>query len=219
MRARSFLEEVWRELAPLNKGILGHPFIVEAREGSLPRHKIRSFVVQQHYIVRHDLASISIMLSRARSDKEVEFFKTLLEGDLAAYGNLREMAEELGLDWDRISDEEVIPEAVTYTHYMAWLALYATPGEQAFAMIVNLPVWGANCGALAEALERNYGLRKLGFLKGFAEVPEWFVEKALAVIEDYLPEGAKNMRRIARLIQAYEKMFWDGVYRAGGATP
>ena len=33
------------------------------------------------------------------------------------------------------------PQSVAYTHFLSWLALYANAGEQAPALVINLPIW------------------------------------------------------------------------------
>ena len=37
-------------------------------------------------------------------------------------------------------------------------------------------------------------------------------KEALQVMEGYLPARRENMKRAAKLIQAYELMFWNGIY-------
>ena len=105
-----------------------------------------------------------------------------------------------------------IPEAVAYTHYLAALACFALPGEQVMALIVNLPVWGANCGRFSKALKERYGINETGFLDIFASPMEKAEQEALKVMAEYLPARREHLRRAAKLIQAYELMFWNGIY-------
>jgi len=200
------------ELSHLNERILNHPFVLDAESGKLPRDKLRIFLGQQNYIVSNDIRSIALMLSRS-NPKEAEFFQLLLEGDLQAHRNLLKMAESAGIRTDELTKVEPIPQAVAYTHYLAFLACNASAGEQAFAMVVNLPVWGSACGRLSRALRERYGVADTSFLDAFAETPAWLEEKAMAIVEDYLPTREREIRVAAKLIQAYELMFWDGIYR------
>jgi len=212
LKAKELLESVRRELMPLNERILNHPYIVDAEEGRLPLEKVKLFVGQQYYIVSHDVKSLAIMVSRAEG-KEVDYFTLLLQGDLQALSNLIKMASSLGLSVQDLEDFQPIPEASAYTHYLTFLANYGTAGEQAFALVVNLPVWGSACGRLAKSLKAKYGVTETSFLEAFASVPEWVESQALEIVEPYLPKVEQRIRRAAKLIQSYELMFWDGIYR------
>lgn len=214
MKAKVLLDAVRQELEPLNQRILSHPYVVDAEEGRLPPDKVKLFVGQQYYIVSHDIKSIAIMVSRARYMEETEYFNFLLQGDIQALSNLLKMADSLGIPREVLERYELIPDVATYTHYLAFLASHATPGEQSFALIVNLPVWGSACGRLGRALKKRYGVGETTFLDAFESIPDWVEKRGLEIVDRYLPKYEWKMRRAAKLIQAYELMFWDGVYRS-----
>jgi hypothetical protein len=85
------------------------------------------------------------------------------------------------------------------------------------ALIVNLPVWGANCVRLAAALRNRYHITETGFLDIFASPLEEAERSAAAVMENYLPQRKEPMKQAARLVQAYELMFWDGIHMTGAS--
>jgi len=212
MKAKNLLDSVRRELAPLNELIFSHPYLNDVEKGRLPLEKVKRFVEQQYYIVSHDVKSLAIMLSRAKG-REVDFFNLLLQGDIQALSNLIKMAGGLGLSIEDLEAFDPSPESVAYTHYLAFLANYANAGEQALALVVNLPVWGSACGKLSKGLKTNYSLTDTSFLEAFASTPEWIETQALEIIEPYLPEHERRIRRAAKLIQGYELMFWNGISR------
>lgn len=205
------LKKVRVELKPLSDQILTHPFIEQANAGNLPRAKIKRFAEQQYYIVSNDARSLASMLSRARGDKELELFSSFLKADLEALPKLVKMADGMGIPTDQIEDVGPIVEAVAYSHYLAFLASSGTIGENAFALIANIPVWGKNCKSLASSLNKNYGLKEVSFLEAFSLFPKKLEDLALEVIQEYLPSGAPKMRRAASVIQRYELMFWDAI--------
>jgi len=208
----SFLNEVRSSLAPFNKSILEHPFIIEAEKGTLPLDAINRFVKNQNYIISYDVRSLAFMISRSIRDEELEFFDSVYNGDVQALPLLRRMAQSLGLKIIELDTYVPIPEAVSYAHYLTFLAQFATPGEQTMALVVNLPVWGSNCNRLSKALKEKYGIDETSFLDLFAQ-PITEAEKAAnSVINCYL-DMKEEMKRVAKLIQGYELMFWNGVYR------
>jgi len=212
LEAMSLLEDVRDWLAPLNQKILGHPYITEAEKGTLHLDKVKAFVTNQYYIVSYDIKSLALMLSRSVTRKEADFFKNVLNGDVEGLRLLVKLSECLGFSVEELENYTAIPDAVAYTHYLAALACFASPGEQAMALIVNLPVWGSNCGKLSKALRERYGTNETGFLDIFASPMEEAEKEALQVMEGYLPARREHMKKAAKLIQAYELMFWNGIY-------
>jgi len=212
MEVENFLVEVRRGLEDLNRRVLDHPFLREAESGVLPVDRLRLFVENQFYIVYHDARSLGLMVCRAKGRDEADYFARLMTGDLNALRELMGLGEELGLKLEGFEGLRILPGAVSYTHFLAWLAAYANPGEQAIAIIVNLPVWGVACGRLAQALRDRYGLRSTGFLEAFARPARWVESEGMRIVGNYLDESADGMRRVARMIQRYELDFWESVY-------
>ncbi|MCX8201410.1 MAG: TenA family transcriptional regulator [Candidatus Caldarchaeum sp.] len=211
MLSRKLLDETRSELAPLNKSVLNHPLLADAESGRLPLDSVKLFVENQLYIVHHDIRSLAVMAAKTNSYDEASYFTKLQNGDAQAFTLLLKMAEELNIK--DVSNPRISPDAVAYTHYLAWLALYANPGEQAFALIVNLPVWGAACGRLAKALKQSYAVKNVDFLEFFSETPAWVEEEGLGIVEKYLTSPHNRFKTIAKTIQRYESMFWDAVHR------
>jgi len=208
----SLLEEIRSWLAPLNERILHHPYLDEAEKGTLPLDNLKAFALNQYYIVTRDARSLALMVSRSTTEEELIFLNSILEGDVKALPMLVKMARALGLTVSVLEDYTPIPEAVVYAHYLTVLAHFGSPGEQALALTVNLPVWGANCVRLSRALRERYDVSETGFLDVFAQPMQEVEEAALPIIDRYRLRK-KQMRRVARMIQAYELMFWDGIYR------
>lgn len=212
-RARELYNRVRRDLSELERQIVGHPLLVDAKEGRLGIEAVRRFASNQWYIVNHDLRSLAIMMSRSSDGEELEYFKRAVDLDYEALRGLAALLDELGIPRGRPSEAEISPAATAYTHYIAWLALYASPGAVAFAFAVNLPTWGAACSSLGEALRAKYGIKSLEFFQAFRGPYEPFIERSLAIASRYVGQHGGLMVAAARTIQAYEKMFWDSIYR------
>jgi hypothetical protein len=87
-------------------------------------------------------------------------------------------------------------------------------------MRINFPAWGQSCGRVSRALRERYGLGQedVRFFDQFAAAPPTFEEDSLAVIAQGLARGVdeRAVRRAARLLQAYELMYWDTLSAAAG---
>ena len=217
-----FVEGVRRELQPLNERILNHPYIQALGAGRIERGLLRIFAVQQSHIIGSDLRSVAQMVARASSEPSREFFLELLEGERAALKALDLFrAAVVAAPGPPVSDEP-LPGAFAYCAFVAWLSLYASEAEFAGALLINLPVWGTNCGRMADALQTKYGLSEadVAFFTMFATAPPGFEDRAAAVVADGLAHGVTpgSVRRAAALLQGYELLFWDTMAQASLVT-
>lgn len=182
------IENIRKEVKELNEKILSIPLFKKIET-------LKLFYDQQWYIVNYDLRSISIMISRTQEQDEIDFLINTMFGDYEGLKILREVADKT---------REPLPQAISYTHYLSWLANYANPGEQVLALVINLPVWSEKCRKLANIFKGRYDTR---FLELFSNV-KIDEQEAERIIGRY--EG--RYKEIARNIQYYELKFWEAIF-------
>jgi hypothetical protein len=216
--AKTLLEGVRQDLQTVTEQLLRHPYVQALEEGKIGGEKLRLFAGEQYSIIASDLKSVAYLLSRFGSAPSRDFFFGILQGERAARDNLLTFAAALGLSEAQLCEHEPLAGAHAYTCYMAWLALYASDAEIAAAYLVNFPAWGQNCGRLSGILKERFGLDEKGvvFFDLFASLPTTFEADALSVIQQGLDRGIEPslIERAARLLQAYELMYWDTLYGA-----
>ena len=216
--AKTLLEGVRQDLQTVTEQLLRHPYVQALEEGQIGREKLRLFAGEQYSIIASDLKSVAYLLSRFGSAPSRDFFLGILQGERAAWDALLTFADALGLSEAQLSEHEPLAGAHAYTCYMAWLALYASDAEIAAAYLVNFPAWGQNCGRLSRILKERFGLgeKEVAFFDLFASPPATFEANALSVIQQGLDRGIEPnlIQRAARLLQAYELMYWDTLYGA-----
>ncbi len=220
--AQESIEQIRKELEPVETQLRDHPYLRALEQGDIARDALNVIVGEQHITIESDLRSLAAMVARCDHPRSRRFFLGTLPGEDAAFGALHDLATELGLDEPWLQAYEPTPEAQAYAHYVAWLAHYASPAEMAAALAVNFPAWGANCGRVGSALREQYGLTQhaTAFFDLFSgPTPSEFDEGVHRVIDNGLNHGVDEaqLKRAARLLQSYELMFWDGVYRASTA--
>lgn len=207
------VEGVRRELQPIEAKILNHRYLQALVAGRIEREQLRLFAEQQSYIIRSDLRSVALMVARVSSEGSRAFFLELLEGERAALRALESFTRAVSGPAAIDGADEPLAGAFAYCAFVAWLGLYASEAEFAGALLINLPVWGANCGRVAEALQSKYGLSgsDVAFFTLFATAPQGFEERAAAVVGEGLAHGVAQtkIRRAATLLQGYELLFWD----------
>jgi len=218
-----FVEGVRRELQPMNAKILNHPYLQALEAGRIERGQLRIFFAgQQSHIIGSDLRSVAQMVARASSERSQAFFLELLEGEQAALKALEAFTSAVALGPATPTLNEPLPGAFAYCAFVAWLSLYASEAEFAGALLINLPVWGANCSRMAHALRSRYGFSEaeVAFFTMFATAPPGFEDRAAAVVADGLAHGVTpgSVRRAAALLQGYELLFWDTMAQASIPT-
>ncbi len=217
--AKTLLNEIGKELQSVTEQLLRHPYVQALEEGKIGRENLLLFAGEQYNIIASDLKSAAYLVSRFGSAPSRDFFLGILQGERAAWDALLTFAHALGSSETQLREHEPLHGAHAYTCYMAWLALYASDAEIAAAYLVNFPAWGQNCGRLSRILKERFGLeeKEVVFFDLFASTPATFEENALSIIQQGLDRGTEPrlIQRAARLLQAYELMYWDTLYRTG----
>jgi len=217
-----FVEGVRRKLQPIDAKILNHCYLQDLEAGRIERGQLQIFAGQQSCIIGSDLRSVARMVARASSEGSQAFFLELLAGEQAALKALDLFrAAVVAAPGTPVSDEP-LPGAFAYCAFVAWLSLYASEAEFAGALLINLPVWGANCARMAEALQSKYGLSEaeVAFFTIFATAPPGFEDRAADIVADGLAHGVTpgSVRGAASLLQGYELLFWDTLAQASTLT-
>lgn len=211
--AAALLEQVRTDLAPVEQALADHPFLAALAERRVPRATLERLAGEQYSIISSDRRSFAFLAARYSEGAAGELFLQLAHGEGVALGYLAGFANWLGLDEVRLQSYEPLPGGQAYTAYVSWLALNGGAADVATAFLANLPAWGGSCARIAEALRNGYGAddAAVGFFDYFAKPAPGFEEGALAVVDAGLAAGNPPERaaRAARLLQAYELMFWD----------
>ncbi len=218
--ATRLVAEIRAQVRPVDERILNHPYLAHLEAGRVPRDSLKTFAGQQYYIITSDLASFGRLLARHAALPSRSFLVGLIQGEAAALDALFKFAGALGLGQADLEAFDPLPGGHAYTAFVAWLSFHASDAEVAAAFLVNLPAWGANCGRMSRALRERYGLgpEQVAFFDLFARPDPAFEQAALDVIQAGLDRGVSPARisRAARLLQAYELMFWDAMAEAAG---
>ena len=216
-RVDSLLREIRDLLRPLEEKIRQHPYLADLEGKKIGREKLKYFVGEQHRIITSDLRSVGLLLSRHGLPPGREFFWMVLQGENEALKALGRLASASGISEEELEGYEPLPEAQAYKAYMAWLSLYGSAAEVAGAFLANFPAWGTNCGRMSRALMEGYGFKgeDLSFFELFSTPVADFEEKARLVIDAGISQGVepKAIKEASRMLQGYELMFWDALYR------
>jgi thiaminase len=215
--AKAVIAGIRQDLQAVTEQLLRHPYVQALDDGKIGREKLSLFAGEQYSIIASDLKSVAYLVSRFGSAPSRDFFLGILHGERAAWDALLRFSDALGQGEAQLREHEPLAGAHAYTCYMAWLALYGSDAEVAAAYLVNFPAWGENCSRLSRILKERFGLSEedVAFFDLFANPPATFEANALGVIQHGLDQDIEPrlIQRAARLLQAYELMYWDTLYR------
>jgi thiaminase len=211
-----FIENIQSNLSKTINRILNHSYIAALENKEICTEKLEIFVYEQYYIISNDIRNFALMISKASNNTAIELFLDCLLAEVNALKNLLLMAEELGISRNQLDSYEPLAGCQAYTNYLTRLAVYASDAEILTAMLIDLPVWGANCSKISFALKKNYDFtsNSCTFLDNFATpLPEEFINKSNSLIISSLAIKEKEIHTAARLVLDYELSFWDTIYQ------
>lgn len=214
-QAERLVADLRQELAPVEDQIRNHPYLDALERGEVSRDNLRAFAGEEYNIIRSDLKSNALLVSRFGADPGGDFFRGIQEGERIALDLIRDFAAALGWDEDDLAAYEPRAGGQAFPAYVTTLALRGSEAEVAAAFLLNFAVFGENTGRMSAALQSQYGFtpEQVAFFDFFATPVPGFEQEALEVIAAGLEHCADPVliRRGARLLQTYELDFWDAV--------
>ncbi|MBA2474888.1 MAG: transcriptional regulator [Actinobacteria bacterium] len=190
------------ELAPVERRLAGHRYLDELEARRVPPESLRAFAGEQRSIIASDRTSFEHLARRFPQAPAGGVFRDMAAGESEALRLLERFAAAVGLG----DEYEPLPGCQAYPAHVAWLALNGSPADVALAFLANLASWGSSCVRMRDALRPVYGADPVAFFDFFSEPPADFEERALELVARGEPASA---RRAARLLQAYELLYWD----------
>jgi thiaminase len=213
--ARNLIGALRAELVDSERQVQDHPYLRALEEKQISLENLKDFAGEQYNIIQSDLRSDALMVSRFGATQSGTFLREIMDGEAQALSLLLDFARALGLNENQLQEYEPRPRAQAYPSYVVSLALYGSEAEIGAAFLVNFPSFGNNARRMSAALQGNYGLTQhdVAFFDLFTSPIPNFECNTLVMIQAGLDHGVnpRLVKRAARLLQAYEKLFWDTV--------
>jgi hypothetical protein len=217
MDAQALCARIRQDLTDVEERIKDNSWLVELEAGRLSTGALRAFAGEQLHIIPSDLRSFEMLAQRFGAEPAHGYLTGMVAAERAALGALGAFVTAVGLDSAAQQDYEPLPGCQVYPSYVARLARDGTPAQVAGAFLVNLEAWGSCCARIAAALPANYQINAedCAIFRHFAGPATELEQASLAVIDAGLAHCADlaGIARAARLLQAYELLFWDSLPR------
>lgn len=222
VKAQQLVDDIQTDLAVVEDEIRDVPFVAAVEAGTASPELITAVIAEEYSIVRSDWSSFAQLTARFDDAESRRFFGGLVTGEELAQDLLLDFAASVGLDEQDLADYEPRPRSQTYPSRVAWMAANADRASAAASLLVNFGVFGENMGRIHDALVDVYGLapEDAAFFGLFAGEIPGFEENAIEVIAAGLRRGAcpRDVKRSARLLQAYELDFWQAASDPPGSS-
>jgi hypothetical protein len=213
VKAHALVKQIRSDLAKVEDEIRNVPFISAVEDGTAPMDKIAAVAAEEYSIIRSDMNSFAQMAQRWDMPNGSHFFGDLASGETLALPLLLAFGDNVGLNEQDLAVYEPRPKSQTYPSRVAWIASNADRASAAASFLVNFGVFGENMARIRAALIKKYGFapKDIEFFTFFAGPIPGFEDNAIEVMAAGLLEGAcpRDVRRSARLLQAYELDFWQ----------
>jgi thiaminase len=215
--AQHLCARVRQDLVDVEERIRGNPWVAELEAGRLSTEALRAFAGEQHQVIASDLRSFEVLTQRFTAEPAHDYLASMTGGERVALQALGAFATAVGLDSPALQSYEPVSGCQAYPSYVARLARDGTPAEVAGALLVNLDAWGSCCARIADALPDTHQLapQDCAFFAHFAGPTTELERSSLEVIDAGLAQGVEpaSIKRAARLLQAYELLFWESLPR------
>jgi thiaminase (transcriptional activator TenA) len=212
--ADSFSEQLWAEAAPTWAAIRAHPFIGEARAGTLPLESFRYYVTQDYHYLEAFARAVATALAKAPDGETLERLakRVLTPVERPLHRRLFEMA---GLDPAEVRRAEIAPSNLAYQNHMLAVAARGGLGEIAAALLPCPWTYHLLGDDLREVAPHPVyaewaSFYTAGLLADSVAAWRGFVDRCAA---DGGDELRTTMRRAFLTSFKYEWLFWEMGYR------
>jgi hypothetical protein len=209
------VESLRASLAPVEAALRSHSVLGALAEGHVAPERLNAIAGEQRRIIASDRRSFAQLAARFPAAPAGPWLLAMAQAEDQAAALIDGYAAWLGLDEHWLRRYEPDPRAQCYPAFVAWLALNGSISAVSLALLANLAAWGENCARVAAALRGAYGApdEAVAFFDFFATPPPGFRDHTVDVLQAGLDAGddPDEARRAARLLQAYELMFWDAL--------
>ena len=118
-----FSEILRREADPVWRRILGHSFLLEAAQGTLPLEKFQYYLKQDHAYLFEYCRFLALAASRSESLGHIHFFSEVLRSEFEFEMEMqRGLATQVGLDAEELAGATMAPTTKAYTSFLIKVA-------------------------------------------------------------------------------------------------
>jgi thiaminase/transcriptional activator TenA len=209
----SFTDRLWRDIAPVYRKTLDHPYLKGLVDGTLPSSRFDFYLIQDAHYLRAFGQALNVLASKAPRE---EWAITLSKHSVEALEVERQLHASLLKDKTRVAQAEVAPSNYAYTNHLLATAHRGTFAEGLAAVLPCYWIYAEVGKELKKTGSRNAAYQKWieqyadpAYDKSVRQVLDMMNAQAAIIAPDERERAAKLFLISAR----YEYLFWDAAWR------
>jgi thiaminase (transcriptional activator TenA) len=212
-----FTDTLWREIRPIFRKTLDHPYLKGLADGSLERSRFEFYLLQDSHYLRAFSQALNVIASKAPRE---EWAVTLSRHSVEALEVERQLHESLlgqfGITRERMLASEIAPSNYAYTSHLLTAAHRGTFAEGLAAVLPCYQIYWETGKELKKAGSKNPAYQRWidqysdpAYGRTVAQVLEMMNTEAATLTE---AQRARALRWFV-LSARYEYLFWDAAWR------
>lgn len=212
-----FTNLLWREILPIYRSILIHPFIKGLTDGSLNRQSFKFYIIQDALYLREFAKSLSIAAAKSPLEDWIIMFNKHSAGALEVERSLHEsFFRDFGVGPKAVTRTPPAPTNLAYTSYLLSVA-YASPFHEVVGTL--LPCywiyWEVGKALMAKGSPERLYQRWIETYAGeeFGGAVKAVLSLTNRISKKLNEDEKKAMKTHFVTTTRYEWMFWEMGYR------
>ncbi len=212
-----FTKELWKEITPIYKAILSHPFINGLTDGSLKKESFKFYVIQDALYLREFARALSIAAAKALKDEWIIMFNEHSAGALRVERALHDsFFRDFGMQKKNVINTPPAPTNLAYTSYLLSVA-YSCPFHEVISAL--LPCywiyWEVGKALISKGSINPLYQRWIDTYGGeeFAVIVKAVLNLTNLISKKLRDDEKQAMKRHFITTSRYEWMFWDMGFR------
>jgi thiaminase (transcriptional activator TenA) len=215
----AFTDRLWRDIQPIYRKTLAHPYLKGLSDGSLPRARFDYYLIQDAHYLRAFAQALNVLASKAPRE---EWSIVLTRHSIEALEVERQLHESLLKDKARIAKAEAAPSSYAYTNH---LLVSVHRGTFAEGLAALLPCYWIYAEVGKEL--RKTGSSDPAYQRWIEQYSDPAYEKSVRQVLDMMnaqaeviaPAERDRAAKLFLLSARYEYLFWDAAWREEAWLP
>jgi thiaminase/transcriptional activator TenA len=213
----AFTKELWREIIPIYKSIIFHPFIKGLTDGSLREESFKFYVIQDALYLREFARSLSIAAAKAPEDDWIIMFNEHAAGALKVERALHDsFFRDFRMRKKDVATTPLAPTNLAYASYLLSVA-YSSPFHEVVGAL--LPCywiyWEVGKALISKGSTNSLYQRWIDTYGGeeFAGIVRAVLGLTNTVTKGLRESEKEAVKKHFLATSRYEWMFWDMGFR------
>jgi thiaminase/transcriptional activator TenA len=209
----AFTKELWREIIPIYKSIIFHPFIKGLTDGSLREESFKFYVIQDALYLREFARSLSIAAAKAPEDDWIIMFNEHAAGALKVERALHDsFFRDFRMRKKDVATTPLAPTNLAYASYLLSVA-YSSPFHEVVGAL--LPCywiyWEVGKALISKGSTNSLYQRWIDTYGGeeFAGIVRAVLGLTNTVTKGLRESEKEAVKKHFLATSRYEWMFWD----------